>query len=94
MTPTLERLARRLCSEFSIAARPYGEAAYEHDQYVTDHWRSFVPLAVAACLELRDPDEGMLAAGAKRIFQPGQSWGKCARDAWQAMIDAALGDSK
>lgn len=55
----------------------------------TDEERIEAILAAAENLGWRlmpaKPDEAMIQAGAKNLFQPGHSWEKCAADVWAAM---------
>lgn len=86
MTP-IERVARALCKVENVKADDY-------DPHYNPVWFHYVPKAIVAIQALRDPSEKMLSAMGYTVdpaCQDDGSW-TWVEQAWQAGIDAALGE--
>lgn len=70
----IERIARVLAGE-RLSANAGGSEASAGD-LINSQWQSHVQEAIAVIKALRDPDEAMVGAGDKQV--------------WQSMIDRAL----
>lgn len=98
MTGMVEKCARAICfwegqkmcgPGQSVATREVGwKGDGEHNEiYVERHWRDYVNHARAAIAAMREPTLKMVDVG------PEPYDGMAGREAWQAMIDAALGEA-
>ena len=84
----VERVARALFEK----QQPHHAGAHvqwnnENEDWCEEDRDGFRDLARAAIAAMREPTEGMLAAGLAELLGYGE-----ARDVWPAMIDAALKD--